>query len=100
MVYFVARREPITEKQIPRNVRQKTTKLFFSVKTRVVNQYDWIELFFCAVTPLNKKKAISNHVIKGALVFQYASGSKDSYRRHIREDPGNEVERFLESEQG
>lgn len=53
-----------------------------------------------SVTPLNKKKAISNHVIKGALVFQYTSGSKDSYRRHIREDPGNEVERFLESEQG
>ena len=53
-----------------------------------------------AMTPLNKKKAISNHVIKALLVFQYASGSEDSYRRHIREDPGNEVKRFLESEQG
>ena len=51
-----------------------------------------------SVTPLTKKKTI--HVIKALLIFQYGNGSEDSYRRHIviRKDPGDEVERFLESE--
>ena len=58
-------------------------------------------IIFCAVlsvTPLTKKKTI--HVIKALLIFQYGNGSEDSYRRHvvIRKDPGDEVERFLESE--
>ena len=55
-----------------------------------------------SVTPLNKEKTISNPVIKALLVFWYGSGSEDSCRRHIRirEDPGDEVERFSESEQG
>ena len=60
-------------------------------------------IIFCAVlsvTPLTKKKTI--HVIKALLVFLYGSGSEDSCRRHIgiREDPGDEVEHFSESEQG
>ena len=51
-----------------------------------------------SVTPLTKKKTI--HVIKALLIFQYGNGSEDSYRLHIviRKDPGDEVERFLESE--
>ena len=57
--------------------------------------YFWAVL---SVTPLTKKKTI--HVIKALLIFQYGNGSEDSYRRHvvIRKDPGDEVERFLESE--
>ena len=39
---------------------------------------------------------------KGSFKFLYGSGSEDSCRRHIgiREDPGDEVEHFSESEQG
>ena len=40
-------------------------------------------------TPLTKKKTI--HVVKALLIFQYASGSKDSYRRHIERTLGTRL---------